>query len=81
MATVAGNTGLGSSGRKTVARESAERDQQQSMWTTVRSTCSVRTQTPSCSSDSLFRRRLSGTTGHRLLGTQRSQMLWLNQTE
>jgi len=35
----------------------------------------VRTQKKSCSSDSRFRRKLSGTTGHRLLGTQRMQML------
>jgi len=37
----------------------------------------VRTQEKSCSSDSRFRRKLSETTGHRLLGTQRPQMLWL----
>jgi len=37
--------------------------------------CFVRTQQTSCSSDSRFRRKLSGTTGHRLLGTQRPQML------
>ena len=35
----------------------------------------VRTQEKACSSDSRFRRKLSGTTGHRLLGTQRPQML------
>jgi len=37
----------------------------------------VRTQETSCSSDSRLRRTLSGTTGHRLLGTQRPQMVWL----
>jgi len=36
---------------------------------------SVRTQEKACCSDSRFRRKLSGTTGHRLLGTQRPQML------
>jgi len=35
----------------------------------------VRTQETSCSSDSRFRRKLAGTTAHRLLGTQRPQML------
>jgi len=35
----------------------------------------VRTQEKTCSSDSRFRRKLSGTTGHRLLGTQRPQIL------
>ena len=35
----------------------------------------VRTPEKSCSSDSRFRRKLSGTTGHHLLGTQRPQML------
>jgi len=35
----------------------------------------VITQEQTCSSDSRFRRKLSGTTGHRLLGTQRPQML------
>jgi len=35
----------------------------------------VRTQKKACSSDSRFRRKLSGTTGHRLLGTLRPQML------
>jgi len=35
---------------------------------------SVRTQETSCSSDSRFRRELSGTSGHRFLGTQRPQM-------
>ena len=35
----------------------------------------VRTQEKASSSDSRFRRKLSGTTGHRLLGTQRPQML------
>jgi len=35
----------------------------------------VRTQEKSCSSDYRFRRKMSGTTGHRLLGTQRPQML------
>ena len=38
--------------------------------------CYPLTQT-SCSSDSRFRRKLTETTGHRLLGTQRPQMLWL----
>jgi len=38
---------------------------------------SLRTQEKSCSSDSRFRRTLSGTSGHRLLGTQRSQMVWV----
>ena len=33
------------------------------------------TQERACSSDSRFRRKLSGTTGHRLLETQRPQML------
>jgi len=37
----------------------------------------VKTQEQSCSSDSRNRRKLSGTTGHRLLETQRPQMLWL----
>jgi len=37
----------------------------------------VRTQETSCSSDSRFRRKLSGTTGHRLLRRQRPQMVWL----
>ena len=35
----------------------------------------VRTQEKACSSDSRFGRKLSGTTGHRLLGTQGPQML------
>jgi len=35
----------------------------------------VRTKEKACSSDSRFRRRLSGTSGHRLLGTRRPQML------
>jgi len=35
----------------------------------------VRTQENTCSSDSRFRRKLGGTTGHRLLGTQRPQLL------
>jgi len=35
----------------------------------------VRIQEKACSSDSRCRRKLSGTTGHRLLGTQRPQML------
>jgi len=35
----------------------------------------VRTQETACSSDTRFRRKLRGTTGHRLLGTQRPQML------
>jgi len=35
----------------------------------------VRTQDKVCCSDSRFRRKLSGTTGHRLLGTQRPQVL------
>jgi len=35
----------------------------------------VRTQEKACSSDSRFRRKPSGTTGQRLLGTQRPQML------
>jgi len=35
----------------------------------------VRTQERACSSVSRFRRKLRGTTGHRLLGTQRPQML------
>ena len=35
----------------------------------------VRTHEKACSSDSRFRRKLSGTTRHRLLGTQRPQML------
>jgi len=39
------------------------------------SSSSVRTQEKASSSDSRFRRKLSGTTGHRLLGTQRPQML------
>ena len=34
----------------------------------------VRTQEKACCSDSRFRRKLRGTTGHRLLGTQRPQM-------
>jgi len=33
------------------------------------------TQEKACRSDSRFIRKLSGTTGHRLLGTQRPQML------
>jgi len=36
---------------------------------------SVRTQEKACSSDPRFRRELSGTTGHRRLGTQRPHML------
>jgi len=39
--------------------------------------CNVKTEERSCSSDSRFRRELSETTGHRLLGTQRPQMVWL----
>jgi len=35
----------------------------------------VITQETACSSDSRFRRKLSGTTGHRRLGTQRPHML------
>jgi len=35
----------------------------------------VKPQEKACCSDSRFRRKLSGTTGHRLLGTQRPQML------
>jgi len=35
----------------------------------------VTTQEKACSSDSHFRRKLRGTTGHHLLGTQRPQML------
>ena len=35
----------------------------------------VRTQETTCCFDSRFRRKLSGTTGHRLLGMQRPQML------
>ena len=35
----------------------------------------VITQERACCSNSRFRRKLSGTTGHRLLGTQRRQML------
>jgi len=35
----------------------------------------VRTQEKACSSNSRFRRKLSGTTGHRLLGTKRPQIL------
>jgi len=46
---------------------------------TFRCTClglgGVKTQEKACRSDSRFRRKLSGTTGHRLLGTQRPQML------
>ena len=41
----------------------------------VRPITVVRTQERACSSDSRFRRKLSGTTEHRLLGTQRPQML------
>ena len=37
----------------------------------------VRTQGKACSSDSRFRRKLSGTTGHRLYGTQRPQILFV----
>ena len=37
----------------------------------------VRTHKKSCSSGSRFSRRLSETTGHRLLGTQKPQMVWL----
>jgi len=36
---------------------------------------SVRTQEEAFSSDSRFRRKLRGTTGHRLLGTQRPQVV------
>jgi len=37
----------------------------------------VRTQERSCRSDSRLRRKLSGMIGHRLLGTQRPQMVWV----
>jgi len=41
----------------------------------LRSNFPVRTQETACSSDSRFRHKLSGTTGHRLLETQRPHML------
>ena len=37
----------------------------------------ARTQEKTCSSYCRFRRKLSGTTGHRLLGMQRPQILWV----
>jgi len=39
--------------------------------------CIVTTEKKACSSDSRFRRELSETTGQRLLGTQKPQMVWL----